>query len=196
MEELIGDEALFLEKPAEDKAGEQTDEAGGTALFVDGFQICGELDLRECPEIPVREFLVESLVEELDVENLLPSGVERIEIGEGKLLRVGEVSEGEGCENILMSAVGGNEGNVANEGDFFEHVLIGMDLVLAPIDDGDGETRAVLEKDHDGHGKDSVDLPGDGGKFATGVMGILQFNGEEYVGLQEAWPDFRFFEEG
>jgi len=45
VEEFFGDEVLFLEEPAEDEAGEQADEAGGTALLIVGFEVGGELDL-------------------------------------------------------------------------------------------------------------------------------------------------------
>jgi hypothetical protein len=41
VEEFLGDEALFLEEPAEDEAGEQADEAGGAAFFVVGFEVGG-----------------------------------------------------------------------------------------------------------------------------------------------------------
>jgi len=79
VKELLGDEALFLEEPAEDEAGEQADEAGGAALFVVGFEVDRELDLWKRPEIPVGQLAVEALVEQLDVEDLLPRGVEGVE---------------------------------------------------------------------------------------------------------------------
>jgi len=55
------------------------------ALFIVRFEIGGELDLRERPEIPVGQFLVETLVEQLDVENLLPSGVQGVEVSDTRL---------------------------------------------------------------------------------------------------------------
>jgi hypothetical protein len=41
----------------------------------------------------------------------------------------------------------------------------------------------VLEDYHDWHGKEAVDLPGDGGEFAAGVVAALQLDGDEDVGM-------------
>lgn len=60
-----------------------------------------------------------------------------------------------------------------------------MELVLAAVDDGDGEAGTVLEEDHDGHGEDAVDLAGDGGELAAGVVGAGELDGEEQVGAEE-----------
>ena len=89
VEEFLGDKAVFFfEEPAEDQPGEEADEAGGAAFFRVGLQVGGEIDLRECPEIPVGEFFVEAGVEELDVEDLIPSGVEGVEVLDGEFFRV------------------------------------------------------------------------------------------------------------
>ena len=79
MEEFLGNEALFLEEPTEDQAGEEADEAGGAAFLVVGFEVGGELDLRERPEIPVGEFLVEAGVEEIGIEDGFQGCVEGFE---------------------------------------------------------------------------------------------------------------------
>ena len=43
------------------------------------------------------------------------------------------------AKDIEVAAVGLGERDVANEGDFFEHVLLRMELVAAAVDDGDGK---------------------------------------------------------
>ena len=81
--------------------------------------------------------------------------------------------------------MGLGEVDPADEGDFAEHVLALVELVHAPVDDGDGEAALVLEEHHDGHGEEAVDLPGDGGEFAASVVAALQLNGDENVGFQQ-----------
>jgi hypothetical protein len=181
VEEFLGDEALFLEEPAEDEAGEQADEPGGAAFLVVGFEVGGELDLRERPEIPVGQLAVEAFVEQLDVEDLLPRGVEGVEVGDGLLLRVDEIGQRERGEDVEVAAMGLGEGDVPDEGGFFEDVLAVVELVPAAVDDGDGEAVAVFEDHHDGHGEEAVDLPGDGGEFAARVVAAFQLNGDEDV---------------
>jgi hypothetical protein len=45
------------------------------------------------------------------------------------------------------------------------------------------------DEDHDRHGEDAVDLAGDGGELATGVVPALQIDGEEEVGLEQTGLD-------
>jgi len=189
VEEFLGDEALFLEEPAEDQAGEQTDEAGGAAFFVVGFEVGGKLDLRERPEIPVGQLAVEAFVEQLDVEDMLPRGVESVEVGDGFLLRMDELGQRQRSEDVEVAAVGIGEVDLADEGDLAEHVLALVELVHAPVDDGDGEAALVLEEHHDGHGEEAVDLAGNGGKLAAGVVAALQLDGDEDVGFEQAGFD-------
>lgn len=199
MEEGFGDEAFFFEEPAEDEAGEQADEAGGVALFLVGFDIVGKADLAQGPEVPVGKFFVEAFVEEFDVEDLLPGGVEGIEAVDALLFGVDEVGQGKGAEDVQVSAVGGGEADVADDGDFAEHVFFRFAFVGAAVDDGDGEDLffllPVLDEHHDGHGEDAVDLPGDGGEFAAGVVGSAEFQREEEVGVEVALFDLVFVEE-
>jgi hypothetical protein len=79
-EEFLRDEALLLQKPAEDKAREQADEAGGASLLTVLLDIHWKFNLWQRPEIPVGEFAVEALVEQFDVEDFLPCRVEGIEV--------------------------------------------------------------------------------------------------------------------
>ena len=185
VEQFLGDEALFLEEPAEDQAGEQPDQAGGAALLVVRFEVGGKLDLWERPEIPVGQLAVEAFVEQLDVEDLLPRGVERVEVGDGLLLRMDELGQRQRGEDVEVTTVGLGQGDPADQGDFAEHVLALVELVRAPVDDGDGKAALVLEEHHDGHGEEAVDLPGDGGKLATGVVAALQLDGDEHIGFQQ-----------
>ena len=53
-------------------------------------------------------------------------------------------------------------------------------------DDSDGEAVAVLKDHHDGHGEEAIDLAGDSGEFASGVVGTLQLDGDEDVRFQQA----------
>ena len=114
VEKLFRDEALFLEEPAEDEAREQADEAGGAAFLIIGFEVGGEFDLRERPEIPVGQLAVETLVEQVDIENLLPRGVQGVEIIDRQSLGMDEVRDGKGRENVEMAAMGSGERDVAN----------------------------------------------------------------------------------
>jgi hypothetical protein len=206
VEEFFRNETLFLEEPAEDEAGEEADEAGGVALVLFGLQIGGELDLRERPEILVGQLAVEAFVEQLNVENLLPSGVEGVEVGDGELLRVDEIGQREGVEDVKVAAVGMGDGDVADEGGFFEDVLGVVELVPSAVDDGDSEggvdilvrllagiadriVCATFEDYHDGHGEEAVDLAGDGGEFAAWVVGALQLDGDEDIGFEQAALD-------
>lgn len=95
-----------------------------------------------------------------------------------------------------MTAVRVGERDVADEGDFFQYVFVGVDFVLAAIDDGDGEFFAVLQQHHDGHGKDAIDLSGNGGELAARIVGIFQLDGEEEIGAEQAGSDVGFLEEG
>lgn len=199
MEKSLGDEVLFLEKPAEDQAREQADEASGAALFGVRFKVGWEFDLRERPEIPVGEFLVEALVEEFDVEDFFPGGVEGVEVGDGLLLWVDEILKGKGVKDVEVAAVGAGEGDITDDGDLAEHVLVGPHFVLAAVEDGDGEdggfVREVLDEHHNGHGEDTVDLAGNGSELAAGVVAAGQLDGEEEVGAEEAWLDGGVLEE-
>lgn len=47
----------------------------------------------------------------------------------------------------------------------------------------------MSEDHHDGHGEEAVDLAGDGGEFAPGVVGALQLDGDEDVGFEQATLD-------
>lgn len=50
--------------------------------------------------------------------------MEGIEVTDGEFFRVDKISEGEGCEDIEVAAVGGGERNFPDEGDFFEDVAV------------------------------------------------------------------------
>jgi hypothetical protein len=174
LEEFFRDEILFFDEPAKDEAGEQANEPGRSALLVVGLSVGGEIDLRECPEIPVGEFLVEAVVEEFDVEDFFPGCVQGIEAVNRLLFGMGEIFEGEGIENIFVTAMGIGERDVADDGGFFEDIFFRPHFVAAAVDDGDGEDGfpigEVLDEHHDGHWEDAVDLAGDGGELAAGVV--------------------------
>ncbi len=88
-----------------------------------------------------------------------------------------------------MAAVGIGEGDVADEGGFFEDILVVVELVPAAVDDGDGESVAMFEQHHDGHWEEAVDLPRDGGEFAARVVGAFQLDGDEDIGFEQAELD-------
>ena len=184
VEELFRDQVLFLEEPAEDEAGEQADEAGGAAFLGIGFEVGGELDLGERPEIPVGEFAVEAGVEQLDVENLLPGGVQGIEVGNRLFLGVLQLGGGEGDEDVEVAAVRGGEGDVADEGDAAEHVLGLVELVGPAVEDGEGDEVAVLDEHHDGRGEEAVELASEAGEFAARVFALFELDGEEDIGAK------------
>ena len=132
------------------------------------------------------EALEEAAVEEGDVGEVGERGVQGVEVGDGLLLRVDESGQRERGEDVEVAAVGLDEGDVPDEGGFFEDVLAVVDLVPAAVDDGDGEAVAVLEDHHDGHGEEAIDLAGDAGEFSAGVFGALQLDGDEDVGFEQA----------
>ena len=100
--------------------------------------------MRQSPEIPVGQFSVEALVEQLDVEDLLPGSVEGVEVVDRNPLRVDEVLESKGCENIDMTKVRNCEGNLADDGNLAKNVLDCIALVLSSVDDSNGNDRAIV----------------------------------------------------
>ena len=197
VEEFARNEAvLFLEKPAEDQPGEQADQARGAAFLGVLFEVVGEIDLIERPEIPVRKLLVEAVVEQLDVEDLLPCGVEGIEVPDREFLRVLQLCKGDGLKDLKVPAMRRDERDVANEGHLLQHILVRVDFVLAAVDDSDGEAAVVLEQDHYGHREDAVDLTRDGRELAARVFAALQLDGKKQVGAKQAALDVGFLEEG
>ena len=84
-----------FKEPAEDEPGEQANQGSGMAFLVVRLGIVRKVHLRKCPEVPVRQFAVESLIEQLDVEDLLPGGVEGVEVVDREPLRMDEVRQRE-----------------------------------------------------------------------------------------------------
>ena len=78
------------------------------------------------------------------------------------------------------------EVDVPDEGGFFEDILVLVDLVTPTVDDGDGEPFPVFENHHDRHGKEAIDLAGDGGEFAACVFAAFQLDSDENVGLKKS----------
>ncbi len=197
IEQRLGDEPLFLEEPAEDQPGEQADKAGGVVLFVPvgllfrsesaGLGVVREAHFPQCPEIPVCQIPVEPLVQQFDVEDFLPGGVQGVEAGDGRLLQ--ETGQGDFGQNIQVATVRAGQGDVADDGDLAQHVLFRIALVAAAVDDGDGEQVTVLDEHHDRHRKNTIELPGDGGQLAARVVPVFQFDGEEQVGLKQTGID-------
>ena len=100
VKQLFRDQAFFLEKPAEDQSGKQSNQGSSAAFLIVLFGISRKFDLRKCPEIPVGQFAVEAFVQKFDVEDFFPSGVQIIEGVDRLSLRVFEVLQCEGVENI------------------------------------------------------------------------------------------------
>ena len=71
--------------------------------------------------------------------------------------------------------------------------------MLATVYDGDGEDRLpafkMLDKHHDRHRENTVDLTGNAGELATGVVAAGQFYGEEDIGAKEPRIDSRVLEQ-
>ena len=111
--------------------------------------------------------------------------MERVEVGDGLLLRVNELGQRQRGEDVEVATVGLGQGDPADQGDFAEHILALVELVHAPVDDGDGEAVLMLEEHHDGHREEPIHLAGDGREFATGVVAALQLDSDEDVGFQQ-----------
>jgi hypothetical protein len=182
IEEVIRKQSFFLHKPAKDQA---RDEANEALRFVsigvlDVFGL-GELDVVQRPEIPVGDFLEETLVEFGTVEGLLPRGLEFRPVGEVMLLV--QLGEGEIEQDFDVGAVRVGDPNVFDERDFFEDILRFVAFVETARNDGKGERVAVAEQQHRGHAEEFVDFAGDARKLGAGVFGVLQGDGEEKIGF-------------
>lgn len=84
-----------------------------------------------------------------------------------------------------MGTVGPFGGDIFDEGHFFEHVFAFVFFVEPAVYDGEGQAGVVFEEDHDGHGKELVDFPGDLGELASGVFVLLEFQDKEEVGFDD-----------
>jgi hypothetical protein len=165
-------------------------------IFICPFVVKGKMAMFFCPEEPVRQLVVKVFVQQFDIENLLPRGMEGVEVGDGLLLRVDKTRQRERGKDVEVAAVGVREVNAADESHFAQDIFALVELVSAAIDDGDGESVAVLEDHHDGHGEEAIDLAGDAGEFASGVVGALQLDGDEDVRFEQAALDGIVGEEG
>ena len=81
------------------------------------------------------------------------------------------------------------DGDVLDQRDLAQHILVVIALVQAAVDDGNGEPSADLEQHHHRHGEDAVDLAGDTSELAACVVAIRQFDGDEDVGLKQGGLD-------
>ena len=72
-----------------------------------------------------------------------------------------------------------------------QHVAAFVSCVRAAVDDGHGELIGVTERHRHRHGKQAVDLTGDGGEVGPRIFGSAQFDGEKEVGAHLARVDGR-----
>jgi len=198
-EEFLGDKPLFLQEPTEDETCEEADKRGGAAFVAVFLSIGWELNLRECPEIPVGQLTVKTLVKQLDVENLLPRSVEGVEVIDRQPLRVDEVGDGEGGEDVEVTAMGLRERDITDDGDLAKDVAGGVTLVLTTVDNSDRKNgllvSEVLYEHHDGHGEDAVDLACNSCEFAPWIVATGQLYGEKEIGAEQAGIDRVVLEE-
>jgi hypothetical protein len=64
-------------------------------------------------------------------------------------------------------------GDVLDERDLAQHVLGVIAFVLATVDDSEREAITDLEQHHHRHREDAVELAGNAGEFAAGVVTFL-----------------------
>ena len=148
--EKVGrDESFLAEKPAEDHPREQADEGFRIPVVSVLCRALRESCMKPRPVEPVANFAEELFVERLNVEGLLPRGVECDEVGEVMFLVKGV--EGQVEQDFDVRPVGVGEPDVLDERDFFQHVLRFVALVEAAVDDGERERVAVPKQQHDRH---------------------------------------------
>lgn len=83
-----------------------------------------------------------------------------------------------------------SEGNIADDGSFFENVFFLVNLVPTAVYDDNGNGRllidAMLDEHHYRHGKNPIYLACDPSKFTARVVASRQFHGKEDVGFEKA----------
>ena len=126
MEQNIGDQAFLLQEPNEDEAGDEQDQRCGVALCLVLATALRKGHLRLRPEVPVRQLLVEGLVQFRGVQRLRPGRQQALEVGDTEPARQG--FERQILQDPHMPGVGLREGDILDEGDLLEHVLLGIAL--------------------------------------------------------------------
>lgn len=183
-EEVVGEQALLAQEPAEDHPRKQPDERLGVAS-VGVFLRAGRkarVDAR--PVEPVSDFDEEALVERLDIEGLLPRAVQGNEVGDFLVARLslGERRKREVGENLDVRAMWRGERDVFNERDALQHVAGNLALVQAAIDCGESERVAVPEEHERRHRQEAIERARDAGELGAGVAVAGEPDGEEDVG--------------
>lgn len=181
--EFFGDKALLLEEPAENESSEQTNQASGTSFFVVLLDVGRKIDLRQCPEIPVGEFPVEALVEELDIEDLFPRCVKLIKVLYDATA-FGQLLQRERRQDVQVAWMRLFDDDVLNQRDLAQHILTLVALVQAAVDRSNGKPPAYLEQHHHWHREDPIDLAGNACELAARVFALGQFDGDKDVGLE------------
>ena len=174
LEKIGGNEAFFLEEPDEQQAGNQADDVPLAAARPGA--VVGEAALLDRPLEPAEQFAVEAPVQLLDVERSLPGDVQLVEVVN---VRFPHARQRELAEDFEVRAVRVGEADVLDQGDLFEHVLLGGALVCAAVDDGQGQRCAVPVEDENRHMHEAVDGAGHVGQARAGVGVLGEFDGQE-----------------
>ena len=140
--------------------------------------------MRQCPEVPVGEFAVEALVEQLDIEDFFPGGVELIKVLDDAAAFC-QLCQRERGQDVQVAGVRFFDSDVLDKRNLAQHILAFVALVQAVVDGGNGKPPAYLEQHHDRHGEDAIDLPGNACELAARVVIFCQFDGDEDVGLEQ-----------
>ena len=88
------------------------------------------------------------------------------------------------------------DSDVFNERDFFQDIFIFIPFVLAAINDGKREILPMFKQNHDGHGKQSIDLPCDVAQFRPAVLVLGKRNGKKQIGFNNGLIDFFRIKQG
>ena len=180
VEQTFRDQLLLLEEPDKDQPGEQADERHrwaalrGRVIGVVQRLARGEGDIRipmKCPVVPVSQFLVELLVEDLDVQRCHPGFVEIVEAGRGEFLA--DLMQCHAFQNADMGCVGCAWIDVLDDGNLaVDHVARGIALVATTVDHSQRQQvfqvmPRMPEEQDDRHWKQPVHFSGDARQAGT-----------------------------
>ena len=125
----------------------------------------------ECPEIPIGKFAVETLVEQLNVEDFFPCSMELVEILDAALV-CRELSQRKGGQNVQMPWMWLADGDALDESDLAQHIFVFFALVHTTVDHCERKQTSHFEQHHDRHRKDTVDLASDVCELAARVVSL------------------------
>lgn len=156
VEERGRHQPLLLDEPDKDQPRDQADDGDGVARLGVLRAVAGrEVDRRHRPVIPVRQFLVEALVEFADVEGLGPGALQFVEAPD--VLPLAQIRQRQFFQDADVGGVGVVQVDVLDQRHLLQHILAGVAFAGPPQDDRQRQLAAVAEEDRRGHHEEAVD---------------------------------------